>query len=79
MDQEILESRELKDLQKEVLKVNKNLFQNLTFFLSREVNKELFEFLIKSFGGKVFYHIDNFDSTLFKENEFTHIVLDRNL
>ena len=42
--------------------MNKNLFKGLSFFLSREVNKDLFEFLIKSFGGKVYYDIENFES-----------------
>ena len=28
-----------------------NLFNNLVFFISREVNRDLFTFLIKSFGG----------------------------
>lgn len=38
------------------------------FFLSREVNRDLFEFVIKSFGGTVYYDIDNFESQTFKEN-----------
>lgn len=76
---EIIDSKELKELQKQQNKVNKNLFKDMSFFLSREVNKELFEFLIKSFGGTVFYDLDNFNSETFKNNEFTHIILDRNI
>lgn len=70
-----MESEELKNLQKN--QVNKNLFKGLVFFLSREINKELFEFVIKSFGGEVYYHSDNFNSDLFRETSFTHVVLDR--
>lgn len=56
---------------------NKSLFNGLKFFLSREVSKDIFEFLIKSFGGECYHSIENFDSEVFKQGNFTHIVVDR--
>lgn len=44
------------------------IFKNFKFFLSREVNKEIFEFCIKNFGGEVYYDHENFNSEFFKEN-----------
>ena len=48
------------------LQKNKKVFNGLKFFISREVNKEIFEFLIKSFDGEVYYSLENFDSDLYK-------------
>jgi pescadillo protein len=45
---DLLESEELRRIQSQSHQ-NKNLFQNLVFFLSREINKDIFEFCIKSF------------------------------
>jgi len=73
---DLLESEELRRIQTKNVQ-NKRLFENLVFFLSREVNKDIFEFCIKSFGGKVFYHIDNFDSDLYNNTEITHVITDR--
>jgi len=56
---------------------DKELFKGLKFFLSREVNFELFEFLIKSFGGECFYESENFKSKFYQENEFSHVIVDR--
>lgn len=55
---------------------SKRLFSGLKFFISREVSKDIFEFLIKSFGGECYHSIENFDSELFKNGSFTHIVVD---
>ena len=56
---------------------NKGLLNGLKFFISREVSKEIFEFLIKSQGGLCYYDPLNFESELFKQGDFTHIVVDR--
>lgn len=55
------------------------LFSNLKFFVSREVNKDIFEFLIKSFDGDFIYSFENFDSQIFKEGNFTHLITDRDI
>lgn len=73
---DLLESEELRRIQTQGHQ-NKNLFENLVFFLSREVNKDIFEFCIKSFGGKVLYHADNFDSELYGHADITHVITDR--
>lgn len=74
----LIESEELKKI-KEKNKIKRNIFEGLTFFISREVNKEIFEFCLKSFGGKVLYHIDNFDSELYEDKRITHVITDREL
>ena len=76
-ENELMGSEELKKIQ-DKSKVKRDLFKNLVFFLSREVNKELFEFCIKSFGGKVLYDIDNFDSDSYNDSSITHVITDRN-
>ena len=73
---DLIESEELRRIQYKDGQ-NKRLFENLVFFLSREINKEIFEFCIKSFGGKVLYHVDNFDSDLYNSEDITHVVTDR--
>ena len=73
---DLLESEELRRIQNQNSQ-NKRLFENLVFFISREVNKDIFEFCIKSFGGKVLYHVDNFDSDLYNNEEITHVITDR--
>lgn len=73
---DLMESEELRRIQTQDAQ-NKRLFENLVFFISREVNKDIFEFCIKSFGGKVLYHCDNFDSDLYNNSEITHVITDR--
>jgi pescadillo len=52
------------------------LFKGKTFFLSREVPRDLFEFIIQSFGGKVGW--DGVGSTLRSDSPtITHHVIDR--
>lgn len=58
---------------------NSNLFENLVFFLSREVDKKIFEFVIKSNGGRVVWDDANFDSETYRSAEITHVVMDRPL
>ena len=56
-----------------------NLFDGLVFFLSREVRKSIFEFLSKSYGAKVIWSEDNFDSEEYTSEEITHVISDRKL
>lgn len=58
---------------------NKKLFNGLCIFISREVQKDLFEFCLKSFSGKVIYHIDNFESDAYKDPRITHVLVDKPL
>jgi pescadillo protein len=57
----------------------KKLFEGFTFFVSREIQKELFEFCIKAFGGRVVYHIDNYKSEVYRSPEITHVLVDKPL
>lgn len=59
--------------------MNRGLFEGFKFFLSREVNKELFEFCGKSFGAEIYYDIKNFESETFLKGSFTHVVIDRKI
>lgn len=55
-----------------------NMFEGFTFFLSNEVPREPMEIMIMSFGGKVMFDAENFESYEYKENEgITHVVTDR--
>jgi pescadillo protein len=56
-----------------------NLFNGFVFFISREVRKNIFEFLAKSYGAKVVWSEDNFDSEEYKNEEITHVISDRKL
>ena len=58
---------------------NTKLFENYVFFLSREVRREIFEFVARSFGAKVIYHSENFESDAFKSSCVTHVITDRKL
>lgn len=58
---------------------NTNLFQDLVFFISREVRKPIFEFLAKSFGARVVHSEDNFNSAEYRNGDVTHVISDRRL
>lgn len=53
------------------------LFNGFVFFLSSEVQHDLFEFIILSCGGAVVYTPDNFSSDLYKDTRITHVISDR--
>jgi len=55
------------------------LFTPYTFFLSRETSRSIFEFLIRSFGGKVGWPASSGDGSPIKEDDpsITHVVIDR--
>ncbi len=74
---EIMDGEYIKRLNEQNKLSNKSLFKKFRFFLSREINIELFEFLVKSFGAECFYHSENFNSDLYRNSDFTHIIVDR--
>jgi pescadillo protein len=55
------------------------LFAPYTFFLSRETPRSIFEFLIRSFGGKVGWPASSGDGSPFDEDDasITHVIIDR--
>lgn len=55
------------------------LFAPYTFFLSREVSRPVFEFLIRSFGGRVGWPPSSGNGSPFTESEetITHVITDR--
>lgn len=60
-------------------KVDPELFEGLLFFISREVDKSIFELCVKSFGARVIYDEDNFESSAFRNPDITHVITDRPL
>lgn len=57
------------------------LFSPYVFFLSREISRPLFEFIIRSFGGRVGWPATSGASSPFDESSdaITHVVIDRPL
>jgi len=55
------------------------LFENLTFFLSRETPRVSFEFMVRSFGGKIGWPTSQGSGSPFQEdsNAITHVIIDR--
>ena len=55
------------------------LFSSYTFFLSREVSRQLFEFMIRSFGGRVGWPPSSGSGSLVQESDdsITHVITDR--
>jgi hypothetical protein len=53
------------------------LFAGMVFFLSTEVPRAAFEFMINSFGGRTLSDLDNFESDVYADNSITHVVTDR--
>ena len=56
-----------------------SLFSPYTFFLSRETSRPVFEFLIKSFGGRVGWPASTGSGSPITEsdNSITHVIIDR--
>ncbi|KAF8640692.1 hypothetical protein AX17_000348 [Amanita inopinata Kibby_2008] len=56
-----------------------NLFAPYAFFLSREISRPIFEFLIRSFGGRVGWPASAGSGSPFDENDesITHVIIDR--
>lgn len=55
------------------------LFAGLVFFVSREVERSIFEFALVSGGGRVVWDLANFDSDVYRSAQITHVVQDRPL
>ena len=57
------------------------LFTPYTFFISRETSRQLFEFLIRSFGGRVGWPATSGSGSPFSESDesITHVIIDRPL
>ncbi|KAJ3567359.1 hypothetical protein NP233_g6415 [Leucocoprinus birnbaumii] len=59
--------------------ISTSLFAPYTFFLSRETSRSIFEFLIRSFGGKVGWPGSSGDGSPVDEDDpsITHVIIDR--
>jgi pescadillo protein len=79
IDEEFRNQEDVKKIIQKEKKASKKLFEGLVFFLSREVQKDLFELCIKAFSGRVVYDGANFESAAYKSNEITHVISDRNI
>lgn len=53
------------------------IFTGMVFFLSSEVPRTAFEFMILAYGGKTLSDCDNFESETYKDTSITHVVTDR--
>ncbi|KAG9314509.1 Pescadillo N-terminus-domain-containing protein [Chiua virens] len=56
-----------------------SLFSPYTFFLSREISRPVFEFLVRSFGGRVGWSTSSGSGSPIAESDdsITHVVIDR--
>ncbi|KAK1223810.1 mRNA-binding ribosome synthesis protein nop7 [Marasmius sp. AFHP31] len=59
--------------------LNTSLFAPYTFFLSRETSRPIFEFLVRSFGGRIGWPASSGSGSPFDENDdsITHVIIDR--
>ena len=56
-----------------------NLFAQFTFFLSRESSRPIFEFIVRSFGGRIGWPASSGTGSPFEETDgsITHVIIDR--
>ncbi|KAK0208587.1 Pescadillo N-terminus-domain-containing protein [Desarmillaria ectypa] len=56
-----------------------SLFAPYTFFLSRETSRPIFEFLVRSFGGRIGWESSSGDGSpfSFSDDSITHVIIDR--
>ncbi|KAG1801446.1 Pescadillo N-terminus-domain-containing protein [Suillus plorans] len=56
-----------------------NIFAPYTFWLSRESSRSIFEFLIRSFGGRIGWPVSSGGGSPFTEDDeaITHVIIDR--
>lgn len=56
-----------------------NIFAPYTFWLSRESSRSIFEFLIRSFGGRIGWPVSSGGGSPFSEDDeaITHVIIDR--
>jgi pescadillo protein len=61
--------------------LNANLFTPYTFWLSRETSRSIFEFVVRSFGGRIGWPASSGSSSPFNEGDpsITHVIIDRPL
>lgn len=59
--------------------VNYDLFSSFTFWLSREVSRPIFEFVVRSFGGRIGWPQSSGGGSPFGETDpsITHVIIDR--
>ncbi|KAJ3776935.1 Pescadillo N-terminus-domain-containing protein [Lentinula raphanica] len=59
--------------------INTSLFAPYTFWLSRETSRPIFEFLIRSFGGRIGWPESSGGGSPFDESDesITHVIIDR--
>ncbi|KAF5375224.1 hypothetical protein D9758_000122 [Tetrapyrgos nigripes] len=69
----------LKSLETLPQTVNTSLFAPYTFFLSRETSRPMFEFLVRSFGGRIGWSATSGKGSPFDESDesITHVIIDR--
>jgi len=76
IDNEFQEDQTLKKIMDKVSN-KKGIFTNIVFFLSTEVPRTAFEFMITSCGGRTISDLDNFESEAYADSTITHVVTDR--
>ncbi|KAG1757402.1 Pescadillo N-terminus-domain-containing protein [Suillus lakei] len=56
-----------------------NIFAPYTFWLSRETSRSIFEFLIRSFGGRIGWPVSSGGGSPYAEDDeaITHVIIDR--
>jgi pescadillo protein len=61
--------------------ISTNLFAPYTFFLSRESSRSIFEFIVRSFGGRIGWPASSGSGSPFDEadDSITHVIIDRPL
>ena len=61
--------------------ISANLFAPYTFFLSRESSRPIFEFIVRSFGGRIGWPASSGSGSPFEETDesITHVIIDRPL
>lgn len=59
--------------------INTSLFAPYTFWLSRETSRPIFEFLVRSFGGRIGWPSSSGGGSPFEESDdsITHVIIDR--
>lgn len=69
----------LKSLSALPLSLSTTLFSPYTFFLSRETSRPIFEFIVRSFGGRIGWPTSSGSGSPFDETEdsITHVIIDR--
>jgi pescadillo protein len=61
--------------------ISADLFAPYTFFLSRESSRPIFEFIVRSFGGRIGWPASSGSGSPFEETDdsITHVIIDRPL